>query len=414
MKKFKYKIYTLGCKVNQYDSNVLSGMLTSVGFVLTKNKADLVIVNTCSVTKIATRKSRQMLVKARNNNPGAKFLMFGCFPEIYQSEAKKLPADLISGVGDFEGMMKNILKLFDIKNYCDFQKKEFSILTDKKRYTIKVQEGCEQYCTYCIIPFTRGKLKSRPMKEVLEEVAQAIKHGYNEIVMTGTHLGLYSVDGKKLIDLLKEIIKLKGLGRIRLSSIEINEVNDELLDLIKNSKKICKHLHISLQSGSDNILKSMNRPYDSLFFRQRIMKIKKLMPDISITTDIIVGFPGETEKDFLDSYNLAKELNFSRLHVFAFSAHERTPAAKMKGVVKSEVIKERSKKLRSLGQRLASSYKDSFKGKILDVSVRKFDNGMYSGTSEQYFEVAFKSAKIIGAEHEYSQIMGKIVKVQFD
>ena len=413
MKKIKYKIYTLGCKVNQYDSNVLSGMLTAAGFALVKNKADLIIINTCCVTKIAARKSRQMMAKAKNSNPGAKIVMFGCFPVIYPDEVKKLPADLISGVGDFDGLIKSIFDLLGIKDSCDFRKKEFSVLTDKKRYTLKVQEGCEQYCAYCIIPFTRGKLKSRPMNEILEEVNQAIKHGYNEIVVTGTHLGLYDNDGKRLIDLLKEIIKLKGLGRIRLSSIEINEVSDKLLKLIFTSRKICNHLHVSLQSGSDNILKLMNRPYDSLFFKERILKIKKVIPDIAITTDIIVGFPGETSEDFMDSCNLAKELGFSRVHVFAFSAHERTPAARMKGAVKSDVIKERSKKIRILGQRLAVSFKESFQGKVLDVSVRKYKDGIYTGTTEQYFEITFDGAKIVDDKDKIAPIIGKIVKVRF-
>ncbi len=411
MRDLKYKIYTLGCKVNQYDSNVVSGMLNSFGFVISKGVADLVLVNTCSVTKIATRKSRQMIKKVKNENPGAKVVMFGCFPKIYPEEARRLPVDFISGVGNFEEITKKIAEMFGV--VCDFKGKPLNVLTSKKRYVLKIQEGCEQYCTYCIIPYTRGKLKSRPEEEVLTELEQAIKLGYNEIILTGTHLGLYNYNGIKLLDLLKKAVELEGLGRIRLSSIEINELSDDLMEFIKDNKKICNHLHISLQSGSDKVLKLMNRPYDSAFFKDRLFKIKKMIPDIAITTDIIVGFPGESDKDFLDSYNLAKEIKFSKVHVFSFSAHEKTPAAKMKGVVNSEVIGERSKKLRDLSRQLETSFQNSFKGKILNVAVRKFSNGLYCGTSEHYFDVSFDVDEIVGEKCKHDRILGGIVEVKF-
>lgn len=413
MRNFKYKIYTLGCKVNQYDSNVLSGMLNSFGFVLAPKKADLIIINTCSVTKIATRKSRQMLVKLKKQNPKAKFVMFGCFPKIYPEEAKKLPVDLISEVGDFENLATNISSLFEIRK--DFLNKDNELLakTNKKRYTLKIQEGCEQYCTYCIIPFTRGKLKSRSIKDVLDETKQAIKHGYKEIVITGTHLGLYNNGGNNLVFLLKKIVKLEGLGRIRLSSIEINEVTDELIQLLKNSKKICKHLHIALQSGSDKILKLMNRPYDSLFFEEKINRIRKSIPNIAISTDVIVGFPGEGDNDFKDSYNLASKLKFSRLHVFSFSAHEMTPAAKMNGVVNGEKIKERSEKLRNLNQRLVRKFRDKFKGEKLDVLVEKCNGPECSGKTEYYFTISFKNAKILKKGKNISSVIGKIFEVDY-
>jgi len=384
MKNLKFKIYTLGCKVNQCDSGILSQHLVASGFDVAKDKADLAIINTCTVTKIAARKSRQMISVARRDNPGAKIIMFGCYPEIYLEEVKKLDLDLVWQMGNFNKLTEELLSLFNKK----IKAKSLEFLSQGKiRYTIKIEEGCEQFCTYCIIPYTRGKVRSRKEMEILRELEQAIKHGFQEIIITGTHLGLYGRDrDTNLFLLLKKIVKMEGLGRIRLSSVEINEVSDDLIDLIRDNVKICPHVHISLQSGSDKILKLMNRPYDKEFFKKRINKIKQAIPNIAITTDIIVGFPSETEDDFVDSCRMAEELAFSKIHVFSFSAHEKTPAFKFAGQVDSREIKQRSDKLHLLGERMEKEYIKKMQKEKLHVLVERKVDGCYYGKSEYYFE----------------------------
>ncbi len=388
MSDLKFKIYTLGCKVNQYDSANLGKILLSYSFKNVSKNADLAIINTCAVTKIAVKKSVQMIKKARKENPQAKIVLFGCFPQIYYKEAQKLKVDVLWRMGDFEKLVEKILDLFDQKHK---KQKEIFFDNQKTRYILKIQEGCEQFCTYCIIPFTRGKLKNLATKDVIKEAKNAVKHNYKEIVLTGTNLG----KNKDLLFIIKEILKIKNLLRLRLSSIELEEINDNLITLIKSEKKLCKHLHISLQSGSSKILKAMNRPYDAEQYRKTILKIKKEIPDIAITTDIIVGFPGESEEDFLASYNLAKELAFSRIHVFPFSAHEKTPAFLFKNKVSNGIIKKRSQKLRNLAKKLQENYKKQFRGRKLEILVEKAERGFCCGKTEYYFELCANCDKMI-------------------
>ena len=315
----------------------------------------------------------------------------------------------------------------------------------RSRYFIKVQDGCRQFCTYCIIPYVRGDLRSRQAEEVIAEVKQALARGYREIVLCGIHLGLYGVDhvahnmehvttgschpeldsgsrgievkrgrtdnswipgqarddkmGERLgedrinlVTLLKQLIKIDGLGKIRLSSIEPNEVTDELIDLIKTSGKICRHLHIPLQSGNDKILKLMNRPYTTKRFSSKIKKIRQAVPGIALTTDVIVGFPGESVGDFDKTVAFIKKMKFSKVHVFPFSAHERTPASKMPGQVAENVKFERSKKLSALSGKLEKAYRQKFKGKKLAVIIDgRSKDGHYRGKTEYYFDVEFES-----------------------
>ena len=310
----------------------------------------------------------------------------------------------------------------DIKQK-NFKLKILNLKSKRSRYFIKIQDGCEQFCTYCIIPYARGRLKSRGKKEIINEIKQAVKIGYREVVLCGIHLGLFGQENTKtqkhkngLTNLLKKLITIKNLGRIRLSSIEISEINDNLIKLISDSKKICKHLHVPMQSGSDKILKLMNRPYIKDYFKEKILKIRKLIPDIAITTDIIVGFPGESKKDFADTYNFVKEIRFSRLHVFPFSAHEKTPAAKMPKQVKKEVIEHRADKLRLLGKKQEADYKKKFIGQELKIVVEKNTsintsiNPLYVGKTEFYFDVKFNKNQILDKKNIK---IGEIVKIKF-
>ena len=354
-----YKIYTLGCKVNQYDSLCLKRKLDQVGLLAVDNNADIAIVNSCAVTATAINKSKRMLNIAKKENPEASIALLGCWPVIAKKRIHDLNIDYIFGVNEADLLVSAISdKNKDVK--------EAPIVFDKSRarYTIKVQDGCEQYCSYCIIPFTRGKLKSRLEKEVLKEISKAINCGYREIVLSGIHLGMYGKDKTTdnrpqttdLVGLIKKVIVIRNLGRIRLSSIEVNEVSDELINLIKSSGKLCKHLHIPLQAGCNKILNAMNRPYTKEKFKNRIIKIREAVPDVAISTDVIVGFPNESERDFEETAEFIKEMGFSRLHVFPFSAHEEVPASKSPHQLREEIKIERAKKLRILGEQLKNKY----------------------------------------------------------
>ncbi len=267
-KQIKFKIYTLGCKVNQYDSGKLSAYLQNNGMQLTKNNADVVIINTCTVTKIAIAKNKRMVNKARQENPRAKIIVMGCWPATDKIDQTELKVDVIVNGRNNASVLKEIKKLFGNDQIKLIDRKNYLAANDKARYFITIQDGCEQFCSYCIIPFARGPIKSRPANEVVTEIKNAIAVGYHELVLSGIHLGQYGKDlpDINLVKLLKQLLKLKGLGRIRLSSIEINEVSDDLIKLMSADNKVCPHLHIPLQAGCDKILQLMNRPYDLKIF----------------------------------------------------------------------------------------------------------------------------------------------------
>lgn len=405
--KNSFKIYTLGCKVNQYDSLDLRKKLEKAGLKFAAKKADWAIINTCAVTKTAIRKDRQMISKAKNENPCAKIVLFGCFSKVYKKEADKLKVDRIFGVRENNKIVKLITN-YKILNTQD----KIKNFPEKVRYFLKIQDGCEQFCTYCIIPYTRGKLQSRGEGEVLKEAEEVVRRGVKEVVLTGIHLGLYGQEeagsnkrGKRrLVNLIEKLFAIKKLKRIRLSSIEISEVTDELIKLIKNNKKLSKHLHIPLQSGSDKILKSMNRPYNKKYFQERLDKIRKNIPGIAISIDVIVGFPGEGVEEFKETYEFIKKNKFSKLHVFPFSEHELTPASKLPNKLKQNNIIERAAEIRKLGERLEEDYKKNFKNKNLEVLVENKKNGICAGKSEYYFDVKFK-------DDDYK--IGEMVEIKF-
>jgi len=421
MTKYSFKIYTLGCKVNQYDSSDLCGKLISAGFAVVYRNANIAIINTCCVTKTAIHKCKRMINKARKENPKAKIVVIGCWPMAYRDEVEKLGVDLVWGVGELDKLIKKMSNVkCQMSNQCQMSNVKLS--SNRSRYFIKIQDGCEQFCSYCIIPYTRGKLRNRPMNEVIREVEQAVKAGYREVVLCGIHLGLYGVEGGRgrrrgergLVNLLKRLIKIKNLGRVRLSSIEVTEVSDELVKLMASSNKICKHLHIPLQSSCDKILKLMNRPYDVKYYKNKIRKIRKAMPDIAITTDIIVGFPGETEKNFKKTCDFIKEIKFSRLHIFPFSAHKKTPAFKMSGKVDQNEIDIRADTLRNLGTKLEADYRKKFINKEMEVVVESKKGANFKGKTEYYFDVEFRESQICANLERMiaNGLVGKIIKVK--
>ena len=427
MVKNKFKIYSLGCKINQYDGGKLSGLLVSAGFISVEKDADIAIVNTCCVTKSAITKSRQTINHARRENPRAKIVISGCLPKISQKDLlKELGADLVLDSNNFKNYkIKELFKpacrqagisKFPSTSFRTSQiknserklppgcKDSLSINKDRTRYFLKVQDGCEQYCTYCIIPYARGRLASRKLNEVLKEARVASKQGFEEIVVSGIHLGLYGINNvnkeveEKNVDLarlLEELTQIKEIKSIRLSSIEITEVSDKLIDLMAREDKIAKHLHISLQSGCDKILKVMKRPYDTAYFKKRIKKIRQKMPDIAISTDVIVGFPGETKRDFNITKRFIKDIFFSRLHVFSFSAHRGTPAWSMEPKVSQDEIKKRSAGLRKLNSELQKKYKNRFKRKIVKGIAEAINGDKLKIKTEYYFDIWIKAGDII-------------------
>lgn len=408
MKKISYKIYTLGCKVNQYDSLSIADSIEALDFTEAESDVDLVLLNTCAVTKTAITKAHRLINSAKKENPKAKFFLCGCWPKVYKDEIDSSKFDLVCGVGEKEIIIKRLKQLFDIDVKGD--SKYVSKKMNKARYTIKIQDGCEQFCSYCIIPYARGKLKSRGRAEILLEIAEVIAAGFQEIVLSGIHLGLYGVDLPEdyyLVDLLSDILKIEGDYRIRLSSIEVTEVNDKLITLITNNKKICNHLHIPLQAGSDKILKLMNRPYTLKGFREKLEMLRNKISDIAISTDIIVGFPGETDEDFDQTYCFSKEMKFSKIHVFPFSAHEKTPAFKMKNKLSQLKIKKRAVELRLLSSRLREKYKKQFLGKEMTILVEKVYNNKIVGKTEYYFNISVKNNN----RDKYSR--GKFVQVKY-
>lgn len=398
----KIGFITLGCKVNIYESNALADEFKKLGYdVVDGEQADAYIINTCSVTNQADAKSRKMIRHARSLNPNAIVCAMGCYTQSHAEEARKLlETDILIGTGNkkasvelIDKMVKAksrervdlILKERSQKDYENLEVTEF----DHARAFLKIEDGCSNFCSYCIIPYARGPVRSKRHGLVLKEEAEVIKLGYTEIVLSGIHIGAYS-DGAEyhLKDLIKDMIEVPGLSRIRISSIEINEVNDDIISIMASSDKIADHIHLPLQAGSDKILKLMNRHYDTKKFMDRVNKIREARPNISFTTDVIVGFPGETDEDFEECYNFIKKVGFSELHVFPYSKREGTPAASMKEQVDGNVKKARVKRLLDLSKELWIDYTSKFIGSIQEVIVEtKYGDDYVIGHSSNYLKV---------------------------
>ncbi len=397
--------YTLGCKVNQYDTEAMMNKFEQVGYKIVdfKEEADVYIINTCTVTHQGASKSRNITRRAKRRNPDAIVAMVGCYPQVDTKEVMEIAeVDVVVGTKGRSKIVEFIERAIKSKKTINFVQEineedsfEDSSIEESKertRATIKIQEGCDQFCSYCIIPYARGALRSRGLADVKAEVKRVAEHGFEEIVLAGIHLGQYgkNKDGLDLVTLIKEILVIEGIKRIRLSSIEGTEVSDELIDLIAESDKLCRHLHLPLQSGSDKILAAMNRPYNIKEFKEMVHKIRAKVPEIAITTDVIVGFPGESEEDFLETYRVVKELEFSDLHIFKYSKRSGTPAAGFTNQVHSKVKKERSSKLRGLAEELRQAYQIRFVGQRLGVlleMVRDSSTGLLTGLTDNYLRV---------------------------
>lgn len=393
----KFNIITLGCKVNSYESNFMKEALVKNGFSFCNlnEKCDILILNTCTVTDTSDKKSLKEVRRLKRENPNAILVVCGCSVQNDKTKYDDLGINILMGNINKSNIVSIIEKYLDDKTPVEYVAKTRDLpfenmevdISDHTRAYIKIEDGCDNFCSYCIIPFVRGKKRSKDFSLVLREVQHLANNGYKEIVLTGIDTGGYESNGKDLTDLIHEMSKINGIERIRQSSIEITQINEKFINELKNNNKICDHIHIPLQSGSDSILKLMNRKYDLKYFFDKIDMIRSVRPDISITTDVIVGFPGETEEMFLETMETCKKINFSKIHAFPYSERKGTKASMMDGKVPEIVKHERVKKLLELSDSLEKSYYDKFKGKKLDVLIEEVNEFGSKGHTSNYLMV---------------------------
>lgn len=409
------KFISLGCKVNSYESSALKDLFLLNSF---SDKDEIIIINTCSVTAVADQKSRQIIRRERRNNPKAIIVVMGCYSQLNgEFVSSNLGADVVVGTSNRNKIVdhvKTFLKerkpIIDVEEDSRKFKYEsfgvFSMPLTTRAY-IKIEDGCNNFCSYCTIPYTRGRARSRDKEEIISEITHLIGKGYLEFVITGIHTAHYGIDLKDVTfsSLVEEITNIKGLYRLRISSIEESEIDDHFISLLKDKECIANHLHMPLQSGSPSVLKRMRRKYNVDDFIKKIEKIRSVRPDIAITTDVIVGFPGESEEEFLETVNFIKRVNFAELHVFPFSCRKGTPAYDMPNQISPEVKTKRVNELIELSKSLKKAYREKFIGKELEIIVEEKDKktGKYKGHSSNYL--------LLEDDLPESSI-GKIVKVK--
>lgn len=425
-----FSILTLGCKVNQYESEAMKELFEKNQYVEVDKEtdvADVYIVNTCTVTNLSDRKSRQYIRRAKRENPDAIVAVVGCYSQVSPKEVESLEdVDIIIGTSERERIVElcenykkdqgkiNIVR--SLKGDREFQKIKTTREHIMTRSYMKVQDGCNRFCSYCIIPYARGEIRSRTIEDSIEEAKVLAKAGYKEIVLTGIHIGSYGKDlgDKRLIDLIEAIGKVQGIERIRLSSVEPVIITDEFMERALETKKLCDHFHLSLQSGSNKILKAMNRRYTREEYMEKCQIIRKYMPYAGLTTDIIVGFPTETDEDFNDSLDLVEKVKFSKIHVFKYSKRKGTPAANMKNQVDGNIKIERSEKLIEANDRLMEEFIEKNKNRSLKVLFEERKGDYYEGYTTNYIRCKLKTqeelknkiinVKIKGVEKEEAEV----------
>lgn len=396
----KAAIHTLGCKVNIYESEYIINILKENGYQIVDfdSKADIYIINTCTVTNTSDKKSEKMIKRARKQNKDAIIIAMGCHAQI---KGDNIDADIIIGnkdkskiislIEEYQENKNKIKRIYNLDN-VSFEDMYISSFNSHTRAFVKIQDGCDAFCSYCIIPYARGPIRSKDPKTVIKEITSLVENGYKEIILTGIHTGKYGKDINYTFEqLLKDIIKIKNLYRIRISSIEINELTDPILDLIKDNKIIAKHLHIPLQSGSDKILKLMDRKYDLKFYKDRIEKIRKMIKDVSITTDLIVGFPNENEKDMEDTLKFLKEIKFTKIHTFPYSKREGTKAASMENQIDETIKRKRVKTVLELSDQLEQDFYQSKLNETEEVIIEQTKDGKSYGYTSNYIKVEIDS-----------------------
>ncbi|MCM3215323.1 tRNA (N(6)-L-threonylcarbamoyladenosine(37)-C(2))-methylthiotransferase MtaB [Niallia taxi] len=416
--------HTLGCKVNHYETEAIWQLFKEQGYdrVEYENMSDVYVINTCTVTNTGDKKSRQVIRRAVRKNPDAVICVTGCYAQTSPAEIMAIPGvDIVVGTQDRVKMLDYITQFKEerqpinavgniMKNRV-YEELDVPAFTDRTRASLKIQEGCNNFCTFCIIPWARGLMRSRDPKEVIRQAQQLVHAGYKEIVLTGIHTGGYGEDMKdyNLARLLRDLeSQVKGLKRLRISSIEASQITDEVIEVLNDSKIIVNHLHIPIQSGSDTVLKRMRRKYTMEFFAERITRLKEALPGLAVTSDVIVGFPGETEEEFMETYNFIKEHKFSELHVFPYSKRTGTPAARMDDQIDEDVKNERVHRLIALSDQLAKEYASNYEGEVVEVIPEekyKESGGedLYVGYTDNYLKVVFPATE---------SMVGQIVKVK--
>lgn len=435
--------HNLGCKVNSYETDAMAQKCIEKGYKIVdfEQKADIYVVNTCSVTNIADRKSRQMLHKAKKQNPDSVVVAVGCFVQANPEEVAKDEAiDLIVGNNKKKDLFEIVEEYLNQKSvskdlegttvtdihHCDYEELKINKSEEHSRVFVKIQDGCDRYCTYCIIPYVRGNLRSRKPEDVVREIKEIAANGYREVVITGIHLSSYGKDFLKdgkpsldysgnadyLINLLKDINEIEGIDRIRIGSFEPMILSEDFVSKLSKITKLCPHFHISLQSGCDSVLKRMNRHYDTKEFYEKTVLLREYFPGCALTTDVIAGFPGETKEEFEETYEYLKKIKFFETHIFPYSRRKGTVADKMPGQLTMNEKKERVSKLLELDARLSREYRESKLGETDNIIVEeiKIINGenYYVGHTPEYVMVALKE------DDSLRQLIGHTVKVRLD
>lgn len=426
--------YTLGCKVNQYETNAMEQQFIKNNYEIVENtqKADIYVINTCTVTNMAERKSRQMLRRVKEINPFAVLVVCGCYAQVAKNELEQIPEiDIILGINEKNEIVQIVenyiekmaeqdkksqkAEIDDVSKQKEFLDFGDVTYTEKNRAVVKVQDGCNMFCSYCIIPYARGRIRSRKIESVVSEIKKIAKEEIKEVVITGIHVASYGKDfdnentSKKirLIDLLEAINKIDGIDRIRLSSLEPTIVDEEFATRLSKLDKICDHFHLSLQSGCDETLKRMNRKYTTQIYRDAVATLRKYYPEASFTTDVIVGFPGETDEEFAKTYEFLKEIDFYRLHVFKYSPRRGTVAEKMPNQIDGNKKEERSNKLIELSNGTENKHNQSYIGKTVKVLFEEFEDGFFKGHTTNYMMV-----KVAGEEEQSDKFVNKILDVK--
>lgn len=426
--------YTLGCKVNQYETNAMEQQFIKNNYEIVENtqKADIYVINTCTVTNMAERKSRQMLRRVKEINPSAVLVVCGCYAQVAKNELEQIPEiDIILGINEKNEIVQIVENYMEKMAEQDKKSQEAEIddvskqkefldfgdvtYTEKNRAVVKVQDGCNMFCSYCIIPYARGRIRSRKIESVISEIEKIAKEGIKEVVITGIHVASYGKDfdnentSKKirLIDLLEAINKIDGIDRIRLSSLEPTIVDEEFATRLSKLDKICDHFHLSLQSGCDETLKRMNRKYTTQIYKDAVATLRKYYAEASFTTDVIVGFPGETDEEFAKTYEFLKEIDFYRLHVFKYSPRRGTVAEKMPNQIDGNKKEERSNKLIELSNSTENKHNQSYIGKTVKVLFEEFEDGFFKGHTTNYMMV-----KVAGVEGQSDKFVNKILDVK--
>ena len=418
------RFVTLGCKVNQYETNAMAQKFLEKGYKVIEEyeqngeKPDICIINTCTVTNMSDRKSRQMLRREKENNKNVIVVAVGCYAQVAKNELNKIPeidlvlgnnekVDIVKYVEDYINENENNIEIEDVMQsrlFSDFGDITF---TEKTRAVVKIQDGCDRFCSYCIIPYARGRVRSRKPESIISEMTKIAEKDIKEVVITGIHIASYGKDFKeeyKLIDLLEEINKIDGIERIRLGSIEPLLITDEFVERLKKLDKICHHFHLSLQSGCDETLKRMNRRYTTEQFREIVKRLRNAYNDVNLTTDIIVGFPGETEEEFEKTYHFLDEIKFYKMHVFKYSQRKGTKAAVMPNQIPGDIKELRSRKLIELSNKNEFEINQKYIGQKVEVLFEEEKEGCYKGHTANYI--------LIYCKDEKENLANKIQKVE--